>query len=117
MVGGKIAVDMEEWTVEEVQESVMEILRKIFGRNIPEPVDIMRSKWSRDPFSFGSYSHIPPGASVIDRDLLAKPVRRKLLFAGEATQAAFTGTAHGSIMSGYREFRRIMSWHNVQIDR
>jgi monoamine oxidase len=63
--------------------------------------------WQRDPFSRSAYSyaavggHNAPGA-------LARPIRKTLFFAGEATSSDQTGTVAGAIESGYRTARQIL---------
>jgi hypothetical protein len=60
-----------------------------------------------DPLSCGSYSHIPPGASSDDYDLLARPVGNRLFFAGEGTHRGHYGTVHGALLSGLRAARQL----------
>ncbi len=90
----------------EVQAQVMRVLRAMFGADIPAPTGMVRTDWRHDPFAYGSYAHIPVGASPADMDVLAEPVGR-LLFAGEATHREHSGTVHGALLSGQREARRI----------
>lgn len=84
----------------------MEILGSMYG-DIPDPTGFLRTKWSSDPFSRGSYSHIPMGGSLADSRALAAPVGERLFFAGEATAAGYAATVHGAFLSGVREARRI----------
>lgn len=61
------------------------------------------TRWCTDPFSFGSYSHIPQGALPSDYNTLAGNFwDESLHFAGEGTFRRFCGTVHGAIMSGDR---------------
>lgn len=57
--------------------------------------------WQRDPFSRGAYSYAGVGAGNA-HELLGRPVRGTLFFAGEATSADQTGTVAGAIASGRR---------------
>jgi len=66
------------------------------------------TRWGRDRFAFGSYSHIPPGASGEDYDRLAAPAGPTLLFAGEATHRAHPATVHGAYLAGRREAERLI---------
>jgi monoamine oxidase len=43
------------------------------------------------------------------RNLLARPVDRRLFFAGEATNKDFFGTAHGAYWSGLRAARELLA--------
>ena len=98
---------IESLPEEEVTERVMEVLRKMYGSDIPQPSRVLVTNWRKDPYSLGAYSYLPVGASDEDYQLLAKPVARKVYFAGEATSALFPASMHGAMMSGIREARRI----------
>jgi len=64
--------------------------------------------WVHDPFAGGAYSYQIAGG--IDAPAaLARPLRRTLFFAGEATDTdGATGTVHGAIASGRRAARQVM---------
>ena len=66
------------------------------------------TSWSTDPFTGGGYTHVPPGASPDDADLLGQPVGERLLFAGEHTQSERLGYADGAMSSGLREAARLL---------
>lgn len=83
------------------------VLRRIYGGNVPDPVGAAVTRWGRDPFSFGSYSHVPVGASLADYRRLAEPVAGRLFFAGEATSDVYPATVHGAFLTGIREAERI----------
>ena len=56
--------------------------------------------WESDPFARGAYSYMLVGGSDAPAKL-ARPVRRTLFFAGEASDSeGRTGTVHGAIASG-----------------
>jgi monoamine oxidase len=105
--GGNFARSTEILSDEDVADGAMGVLRKMFGSSIPEPQDGVRARWGRDPFAFGSYSHIPVGATPRDYDTLAEPVGDRLYFAGEATNRRYPATVHGAFLSGVREANRI----------
>jgi monoamine oxidase len=65
---------------------------------------LAESRWARDPFARGAYSHALPGHAA-DRAILAAPVDGRLFFAGEATSPNFFSTAHGARDSGERAAR------------
>ena len=58
--------------------------------------------WCSDPDIAGVYSHLRPGGTPDDRDLLAAAVAPGLYLAGEATWRAHPGTMHGAWFSGER---------------
>ena len=61
------------------------------------------TSWAADPWAEGAYTHIPPGASPADADLLGG----RVLFAGEHTQSARLAYADGALTSGIREAKRL----------
>ena len=74
----------------------------------PEPVAVAVTGWADDPYAGGSYTHVTPGSSNADLDLLGTPVAGRLLFAGEHTQSARLGYADGAMTSGIREAKRLL---------
>ncbi|MBX3284875.1 MAG: FAD-dependent oxidoreductase [Actinobacteria bacterium] len=69
---------------------------------VPEVADLVRTSWSDDPFTLGSYSYLAVGASPDDRATLRQPVGGRLVFAGEHTDEANPATVHGARASGRR---------------
>ena len=64
--------------------------------------------WVTDPYSRGVYSYI-----VVDGNgspaKMARPLKRTLFFAGEATDAeGRTGTVHGAIATGHRAAKQVL---------
>src|SRR5438876_2486517 len=118
-VFGSTANQVEGLSDAQVVQTLMTILRQWFGPQgvqVPEPVGFQRSNWTADPFSFGSYSHIPVGSSGVDYDLMAQPVAyaanlpaaaNRLFFAGEATHRQHPESVWGAYESGMREANRI----------
>ena len=62
--------------------------------------------WSADPYSRGAYTYQAVGGAAAP-DLLARPIRGTLFFAGEATESEESGTVPGALASGRRAARRI----------
>ena len=81
--------------------------KKHFGFSIPDPTSYLNTRWSNDPFSYGSYSYLKVGSTDYDHDAIAKPVSNRLFFAGEATCPKYFATTHGAYLSGIREAERI----------
>ena len=94
--------EIESWTDPEIVASAMETLRKLFGNQIPAPIDFQITRWASDPLACGSYSFNPVGAKPALRGQLAAPLNGTLFFAGEATDRDYFGTAHGAYLSGIR---------------
>jgi len=85
------------------------------GRPCPEPAGVAVSSWADDPWTGGGYSHIPPGASPADADLLGEPLHGRLLFAGEHTQSPRLAYADGALTSGIREAKRLLGTPSVSL--
>lgn len=94
--------DIEALEDHEIVASAMATLRVIFGSEVPDPIDYQITRWASDPFAFGSYSFNAVGITPRSRKDLAEAVQGKLFFAGEATESAYFGTAHGAFLSGIR---------------
>jgi monoamine oxidase len=90
-------------------------LAEAIGRPCPAPSAVAVTSWAADPYSCGSYSHIPPGSSPADADLLGEPVGGRLLFAGEHTQSARLAYADGALTSGIREAKRLLGQPSVRL--
>lgn len=67
---------------------------------VPPPADMVRTSWSADPFTLGSYSYLPVGATPQHRADLATPIDDVLFFAGEALDPDSPSTVHGAQASG-----------------
>jgi monoamine oxidase len=107
-VGGSEAERMESISEAEAVAQVMGQLRSMLGNAIPAPMGVLRTRWHQDPLAGGSYSHVPPAASLEDYQILAEPVEDRLFFAGEATHASYPATVHGAFLSGQREAKQIL---------
>lgn len=111
LVAGESAIKFEMMSPVEAVERVLEILRRIFtprGIEVPDPVQVVCTRWGKDRFTYGSYSHVAVGASGDDYDILAESVGDgRVFFAGEATNRRYPATMHGAFLSGLREAANI----------
>ena len=108
LYGGRTArTIVDTWNDEEIVTGAIDALKDIFGDDIPQPIATHVTRWREDPWSLGSYSYLPIGASGDDMRELGEPVGETLLFAGEATIPNLYATVHGAMVSGLREARRI----------
>lgn len=105
---GNYATQTEAMTDAQIAGEIMQHLKVIYGNNIPDPIDIRRTKWKQNENSFGAYSFPANGATPNDFDQLAKAVNNNLFFAGEHTERAYKGTVHGAYLSGIREADKII---------
>ncbi|CEO96102.1 hypothetical protein PBRA_004793 [Plasmodiophora brassicae] len=86
LVSGSCAAAYEQCSDDEIQSQVLEVLRSMFGHGVPDPLRCVCTRWSQDPFAFGSYTYLPVDGDPNDIDLLAVSVADgRLRFAGEAT--------------------------------
>jgi monoamine oxidase len=75
---------------------------------VPEPLAMIRTSWSTDPWARGSYSYLPVGATPALRAVLAQPINDQLFFAGEATSSDAPATVHGALASGQRATQEVL---------
>ncbi|MDX1993413.1 MAG: FAD-dependent oxidoreductase [bacterium] len=108
-IGAKAARAMEALSDEETVASAMQVLRRMYGANIPDPEAYVLTRWGQDEFACGSYSYKRPGGYAEDRLTLAESVEEVLFFAGEATDIENTATVHGALMSGRRAAQEILA--------
>ncbi|MGI3186639.1 FAD-dependent oxidoreductase [Nioella aestuarii] len=59
----------------------------------------LRTNWSRDRFSYGSYSYTPRGVYRAANRTLAEPVAARIFFAGEAANPEYSSTVHAAYES------------------
>jgi CRP-like cAMP-binding protein len=109
LAGGCLAREIERWPVEQVSSWAAEVLRDVFGDEVPEPESVQRTQWDVDPYSRGSYSFVAVGSTPDDIDELAKPIGSRVCFAGEATNRHHWAGAHGAYASGLREAARLLN--------
>lgn len=108
-VAGTRVTEFNTLDDEEASARVMEVLRKAFGREIPEPVGMLRSRWADDPFTAGAYSTYDLGVPSSElRARFETPVGRRLYFAGEHTHPDRPSTVHGAYLTGQRAARQIL---------
>ena len=116
---GKEAYRLEtQLTTPEIIEEVRKALQKMFpDRAVPPPIDSFMTRWKLDPFSQGSYSFISINQRHDDPAFLTAPLKRQLLFAGEATRTENYGYAQGALMSGRREATRLLYQYELLPNR
>ncbi|KAK0424551.1 hypothetical protein QR680_008720 [Steinernema hermaphroditum] len=112
MFAGEAADIVQKFSKPMIVERTMNVLRAMFHHCPKEPIESCLTKWHLDQFTRGCYSHIPPGATGEEYDILAQPVRalngvNRVYFAGEHTNRNYPATVHGAYLSGLREAGRI----------
>ncbi len=107
--GGDRARALEAADPADVRAEAMRVLRRMFGSDIPDPVAVRTTRWSRDPHARGSYSINAVGSTRADRVALTRPIEGRLFLAGEATEPDYSGTVHGALLSGRRAARQVIA--------
>lgn len=97
---GDYGREVEGFSDAEIVAQAMDVLRIIYGNDIPEPIDYLQTRWINDPYARGSYSFMAVGSSGEDREALGECVMDRVYFAGEATSVSYPSTVHGAFMSG-----------------
>ena len=106
--GGNFARELEAAGEGAFAAEAIDQIVALLGSNYRRELrPLAESRWGRDPFARGAYSHALPGHAG-DRAILAAPVEGRLFFAGEATSPHFYSTAHGARDSGERAAREAM---------
>ncbi|XP_011091897.1 polyamine oxidase 1-like [Sesamum indicum] len=98
---------IEAQSDEETMREAMEVLRNMFGHDIPDAVDILVPRWWNNRFQRGSYSNYP---IYVDRQLvddIKAPVGR-IFFTGEHTSEKFNGYVHGGYLSGVETTKALL---------
>ncbi len=98
----------ETMTDAQVIDEIMSHLKDIYGSKIPNPTNMLRTKWQSNENAFGAYSYTAVGTEMQHFDDLAKEIDNKVFFAGEHTEIDYFSTAHGAYLSGIREADKII---------
>lgn len=112
---GSFARELELLTDTEILEEIMKFFRQIFpGRNIPNPINYKFTRWSQDPYSYGSYSNFAVHTGPHTIEQLAKPTSDgRVQWAGEhaniddGTKDWSYACVHSAFQSGQRAAKAI----------
>jgi len=99
----------ETMTDAQIINEIMVHLKDMYGNNIPNPTNLLRTKWQNNENTFGAYSYTAVGTEMKHFDDLAEEVGNKLFFAGEHTSRDYFSTVHGAYLSGIREADKIIA--------
>ncbi|QCD88962.1 polyamine oxidase [Vigna unguiculata] len=84
---------------EDTLREAMEVLRDMFGPNIPDAIHILVPRWWNNRFQRGSYSNHP----IISNTQLVHDIKApvgRIFFTGEHTSDRFSGYVHGAYLAG-----------------
>ncbi|GAA3870119.1 FAD-dependent oxidoreductase [Leifsonia kafniensis] len=105
---GPAARDTRHWDDEQVVESILAQLRRLYGSRVERPTHVHKTAWQDDPFARGSYAFMTVGSTTADHDDLATPVGGVLHIAGEATWTDDPATVPAAMHSGHRAASNIL---------
>lgn len=93
-------------TDKQLQKICMRNLKKIFGKQIPEPLNIHVTKWKTDPYTMGS-AHCQPNLEGSNKDfkIIRKPFN-KLFFTDVSEEV--TETVEAAILTGVHTAKEII---------
>lgn len=98
---GDRARELEGLTDALTVDAAHRALQAMFGADFPAPIDAQVTRWSEEAFTWGSYSFNAVGCTPDTRRALAgADWEGRLIFAGEACEPDYWGTAHGAVRSG-----------------
>ena len=112
---GPAAIDTRDWTEEEIVDSVLAQLRRLYGDRAERPTHVHVTDWQDDPWSHGSYAYMTVGSTTADHDALAAPIGGVLHLAGEATWTDDPATVTAAMRSGHRAASRVLG-HDIPIE-
>ncbi|PIN27154.1 Amine oxidase [Handroanthus impetiginosus] len=107
---------IEAQSDEETMREAMEVLRNMFGQDIPNAIDILVPRWWNNPFQRGSYSDY---SIRVDRQLvnnIKEPIGR-IFFTGEHTSEKFNGYVHGGYLSGIDTSKALLEEMRAEKER
>ncbi|XP_057522016.1 polyamine oxidase 1 isoform X3 [Amaranthus tricolor] len=90
---------VEAQSDQETKMEAMEVLRDMFGPDIPDAIDILVPRWWNNRFQRGSYSNYP----IISNNQLVRDIKApvgRIFFSGEHTSERFSGYVHGGYFTG-----------------
>jgi polyamine oxidase len=97
---GDLSKQVESQTEEETVGQVMAVLRKMYGPDIPPPIDVVIPVWYNDPLFYGSFSYRPVNFTDEEYDYMRSSVNGRLYFAGEALDNLLYGYVQSAYFSG-----------------
>jgi monoamine oxidase len=110
--GGTRARELASFDEEQIVGRALAALARQFKLQRREANRLVTAAWTHnweaDPYTRGAYSYIVVGGDDAPAKL-ARPLRRTLFFAGEASDPdGRTGTVHGAIATGHRAAKQVL---------
>lgn len=104
---GPAAVQTRDWSEQQIVDSILEQLRRLYGDRVEQPTHVHITDWQDDPLAHGSYAYMTVGSTTADHDDLATPVGGVLHLAGEATWTDDPATVPAAMLSGHRAAQNV----------
>ena len=127
-----------------LQAEITAVLRRMYGKDIPEPQAIHCTKWHSNPLTFGAFHCLRYGSTLSDLESLSRPVNSlhfagclfyvpsefrvhkynlepqlfkaiKILRLGDGTAIKFTGCVNGAYNTGVQQARAVFEKINGPI--
>ena len=108
-VPGDFQDGLEDLSDQDAIGGAVDVLRRMYGSKVPDPLNAVRTRWGKHPFTRGAFTFNKVGAKGRDRETLAEPVDGRVFFAGEATSRRRFGSVSGAYLSGIRAAQEIMA--------
>ena len=89
-------------------QDALQVLRNVWGGEVTEPLEVITTHWSQEPYFRGAYSFPQTGGTISQFESFADPVAGRLFFAGEHTIFSYHSTTHGALKSGVRAAEAIL---------
>ncbi|SFR79387.1 Monoamine oxidase [Agromyces sp. CF514] len=105
---GPTGNETRAWSDEQLVDSVLAQLRRLYGDRVEQPTRVHRTDWQGDPFALGSYAYMTVGSTTADHDDLATPIGGVLHLAGEATWTDDPATVPAALLSGHRAASNVL---------
>ncbi len=106
----------ETMTDAQVIADIMAHLRDIYGNSIPEPTNMLRTRWHTNENTYGSYAYTAIETQMQHFEDLATTINNKVFFAGEHTHIDYFSTAHGAYLSGIREADKMIALATLPVE-
>ena len=107
LMAGDAGFETEHTSNDSLIREATEVLRSVFGNDVPYPTEAVVTRWGSDRFARGSYSSAAPGMLPDDYDAMARSIGN-LYFAGEHTIGTYPATVHGAYLSGLRAASEVL---------
>lgn len=107
LMAGDAGYDTEQTCNDDLVKEATDVLRRVYGSKVQQPIEAIVTRWASDKFARGSYSSAGPNMKADDYDTMAKPIGN-LFFAGEHTCGTHPATVHGAYLSGLRAASEVL---------